>query len=175
MRIVREFRKTAGEAVKGDTMDNAAVAKKLQALAQLDYDAKLAYDEAIEKIDAEHADVRNSLSLFRNDHQRHFNDLSRVISSIGGEVPSMSPDIKGRMIKGMTSLRSSTGTAGALKAMQTNENLTNTNYADATSDPDFGLYPNDLQQLLLNNYADEKRHLSYIESTLSAMAMAAPR
>lgn len=141
-------------------MDNSTLAKKLYDLAQLDIDAARAYDQALENID--HPTVHSQISSFRADHLRHINDLSAVIRRLGEEPPSFSPDLKGFFIEGFTAIRSMTGTAGALKAMRGNELLTNRVYDKARAAD----LPADVKQLIERNFADEQRHLAYIEEAI---------
>ncbi len=145
-------------------MEKDEVAKKLASLAQLDIDAVHAYEQAIEKVDVAH--VKEQLVKYKDDHDRHIRELSAVIRRLGGTPPDYSPDFKGFLISGFTSLRSITGTEGALKAMKTNEKLTNKNYKDATG---WDLDP-EARQIVDNAYGDEKNHLSYIEKTLDTEA-----
>lgn len=141
-------------------MDNKEIAKKLGSLAQLDIDAVHAYKEAIEKV--EDPQVRENLVRYREDHERHISELSAEISRLGETPPDFSPDFKGFLIQGFTSLRSMTGTEGALNAMHTNEKLTNKNYSEASS---WNL-PTNIQTIINQAYEDERRHLEYIEMEL---------
>lgn len=140
------------------------LAKKLYKLAQLDIDAVNAYEQALKNI--EHAGIHTQISTFRDDHVRHINELSVVIRTLGSEPPERTLDIKGVLIAGFTVIRSAMGTEGALKAMQGNEKLTNSTYADALS---WDLTP-EIRTLLEKNYADEKRHLEYINNVLATKA-----
>ena len=141
-------------------MTNDEMISELSSLIQLDIDAIHAYDQAIKNIDVQ--EVKTRLTEFRRDHERHVADLSPEVQRLGGKPPAHKPDFKGFVIKGMTAVRSMTGTEGALKAMQTNEKLTNRNYAQATSKP----FPDNIKPVLERNAADERRHLEYIEETL---------
>ena len=76
-------------------------------------------------------------------------------------------NFKGFFIGGFTSLRSLTGDEGALKAMRSNEELTNKKYREATEEWD--LEPS-IAGIVANNYEDEKRHLSYIEQAIESRA-----
>jgi demethoxyubiquinone hydroxylase (CLK1/Coq7/Cat5 family) len=71
--------------------------------------------------------------------------------------------LKGYLIEGFTALRSMTGTEGALKAMRTNEKITNKNYDKALSQD----LPADVAAIVRRNRDDERRHLEYIETALS--------
>jgi len=143
-------------------MTNNTIAKKLIELAQLDIDAAYAYEQALGSI--EHSAIHAQISSFRDDHLRHINELSALIRQLGEEPPAHTKDFKGFLIAGFTAIRSMTGTEGALKAMQGNEKLTNKTYQEALS---WDLTP-DARALIEKNYADEKRHLQYITTTLEA-------
>lgn len=130
-------------------------------LLKLDVDAIRAYDDAIKNIDL--PDVQNQLRLFQTDHQRHVSDLSDCIRKLGMEPPKATPDVKGFFIQGMTKIQSAMGNEQALKAMRTNEQLTNKNYGTAIKWD----VPSDVKDLLVNNYNDERRHLNYIEQCIN--------
>lgn len=136
------------------------VREQLSQLIQLDIDAIHAYEQAIEKIDAQ--GVRRTLEEFKEDHERHVTQLSNEVRNLGGEPPDLSQDIKGVLIEGFTALRSATGTEGALKAMLSNEKLTNRQYEKALQK---GL-PSNIDALVRHNREDERRHLEYIERAL---------
>lgn len=145
-------------------MDNNEIVNKLNSLVQLDIDAVHAYKEATEKV--ENPVVREHLTLYRQDHDRHIADLSAEIRKLGGTPPEYSLDFKGYLIKGFTSLRSATGTEGALNAMHTNEKLTNKEYEAAK----YWDLPPDLKQIIALAREDERRHLEYIERALQEKA-----
>lgn len=140
---------------------NEDTANKLTSLIKLDVDAVEAYQEALKKI--ENPSIHQRVGQFMNDHQRHIKRLSDLLRLAGEEVPEQKKDIKGFFIKGMTSFRSITGEEGALKAMQTNEQLTNKTYKEAFEDWD--LDP-DARIIVSDNYEDEKRHLTYINEVI---------
>ncbi|HEY3449419.1 MAG TPA: DUF2383 domain-containing protein [Myxococcales bacterium] len=137
-------------------MDPKDLNKELSSLAQLDIDAIHAYDQAIHNIDV--TSVREQLTQFKADHERHVRDLSVIIQRFGGQAPSFSPDFKGYVLQGFTALRSAMGTEGALKAMKGNEELTNRTYSNALGKG----FPVDVLAVLQKNYADEQRHLAAI-------------
>ena len=133
--------------------------EKLNDLIQLDYDAVGAYEAAIDRIDVE--SIRSSLREFQNDHRRHIQELSAQVRSLGG-TPKERPDMKGFVLKGFTAITSMMGNEAALRAMQGNEKLTNTSYANALRES----WSEPVRQLLERNYHDEQRHLAYIEDAL---------
>lgn len=142
-------------------MDHNETTKNLNSLIQLDIDAIHGYEQAMKNINEMH--IRDQLAEFRNDHHRHFRELSAVVQGSGGTPPEYSPDFKGFFIQGFTALRSLTGTEGSLKAMETNEKLTNKTYEEASS---WDL-PLDVISLIRSNLDDEKLHLRYIQTALS--------
>jgi len=133
----------------------------LKDLIQLDFDASRAYDQAIDEIDV--PTIRNQLIEFRADHERHISNLSALLRQMGEAPPEQSRDLKGFFIEGFTAVRSMTGTEGALKAMQTNENLTNKRYNQAMK----VTMPNEVADQVERNFQDEQRHIQYIEQALA--------
>ncbi len=144
-------------------MANEEMVKNLNSLLQLEIDAVHAYGEAIKNIDD--AVIKGRITDFQGDHQKHITDLSEVVHKLGGTPPGYSLDFKGFFIQGFTAIRSATGTVGALKAMETNEKLTNKNYSDALG---WTLTPQ-AKMVVEKNYSDEKRHLEYIQNLLSSL------
>jgi rubrerythrin len=57
-------------------------------LVQLDLDAMEAYDSAIVRV--ENAEYREQLEVFKGDHVRHAEELSRIVAEMGGK-PSTGP------------------------------------------------------------------------------------
>jgi uncharacterized protein (TIGR02284 family) len=145
-------------------MDERTLLKNLNSLIQLDVDAAHCYDEAIQRI--EDRGIATTLEAFRGDHQRHADDLSSLVSDLGGTPPKQSPDLKGLLLEGMTALRSATGTEGTLKAMEMNEKIAHREYERAQ---DWDV-PANIKGVLELNWDDEKRHLEYIRSQLHVMA-----
>ncbi len=141
--------------------DNKKLLKELESLAQLDIDAVRAYTAAIDHIDL--PDVKEQLTSFREDHERHITDLTPFIVQLGGQAPKHSPDLKGVVIQGFTMIRSMSGNEGALKAMKTNEELTNKNYAQAL-EYDF---PPEMMTVIQQNRDDERRHLDYVNQCVN--------
>lgn len=144
----------------GDKMTNEHMAKELKDLAQLDIDAIRAYQQAIDNIDD--FTIKSRLTEFQQDHRRHVTDLTPFVIRFGDKPPADKPDMKGFLIQGMTAIRSKMGTEQALKAMQSNERLTNRNYGQAVSMP----WPADVQLVVQRCADDERRHLEYIDLTL---------
>lgn len=143
-------------------MNEKNLIDRLSSLMQLDIDAVHAYGQAIDNI--KDPAIKNELSMFRDDHERHISDLSLAITNLGGKPPEHSRDFKGFLIEGFTALRSVTGTEGALKAMKGNEELTNKTYREALNLQ----LPPDARDIVERNYHDEQRHLAYINRVLAS-------
>jgi rubrerythrin len=143
-------------------MDKDKVLSQLKSLVHLDIDAVRAYTSAIDHIDL--SDVKEKLVLFRTDHERHIADLSALIREYGEEPPKQTPDLMGYFIHGFTAIRSMTGTEGALKAMKSNEELSNKKYAAAL---ELDL-PSEVRDVVELNRDDERRHLEYVEKCIDS-------
>lgn len=141
-------------------VDTNKAIKILSDLIHLDVDAIHAYDQAIDHIDV--VAIKDRIIEFRDDHERHVTDLSAEIRRLGGEPPKRGRDLKGFFLEGFTAVRAATGTEGALKAMHTNEELTNRRYQDAL---DSGL-PAEALDVVRRNREDERRHLAFIDQVL---------
>lgn len=135
--------------------------KKLNNLAQVDIDAYHAYTQAIESLDDQ--EIKEQLIRFQQDHVQHIKNFEKVVSDLGGEPVDFSRDFKGFLISGYTSVRSLTGDVGTLKAMDTNEIITNRSYDDMLKDEDL---PSDIRKMIEQHSNDEKRHLAYIKKKL---------
>lgn len=145
-------------------MNKEELINRLNAIVQLDIDAYHAYEQAIEAIDE--LEIRTKLELYRDDHHRHVTELSRAIRQLGGEPPEFTKDLKGEFIEGITKVQSMMGTQSALKAMETNEKLTNKTYAQATELD----IPAAIRDIIDRGYNDEKKHLAYISNALATRA-----
>jgi len=142
-------------------LSNVEAADKLSSLVKLDIDAVHAYNQAIAQIDL--LPIKEQMIKYRQDHERHIEHLSKVIIALGVTPPTLTQDFKGYLIEGFTALRSMTGTEGALKAMKTNEELTNKKYRESASLP---FSPN-IKALIERNYQDEQAHLKFVEEMLA--------
>lgn len=140
----------------------AKVCDHLNKLIQLDFDAAGTYREALLHVDD--PGVRGDLHAFLGDHERHVMELSTIVRDLGGTPISAHRDFKGAVLETMTRLRSR-GTLGALRAMRTNEKLTNRSYDKAL---DFYMPPLG-QAIVLENLKDERRHLATIEAHIERL------
>ncbi len=141
-------------------MENKDAVRKLSSLMKLDIDAAKGYDTALDHI--KDPAIHSQISKYRDDHLRHVDNLSTLISSLGETPPSRSPDLRGLFLGGATFIQSISGTEGALKGLETGEKMTNDAYSDAVKQD----FPPDILNVLLSNYQDEKIHINYVRSAL---------
>lgn len=140
------------------------LAGELNDLMQLDFDAAKTYEVAIAHVDQ--VDVKADLELFRRDHLRHIDDLTSCLRALGGEAKQPGRDAKGFVLESLTRLRSVAGTIGALKAMRTNEKLTNKSYDTAVALP----LPVLALELVRRHVDDERRHLAAIDAHIERLS-----
>lgn len=144
-------------------MADEDLTKKLRSLAQLDRDAMSVYDDALKHVQSD--TVRTQFTEFHDEHEHHLQVLSEKVTSMGGSDHEIGVDMMGRFADWATHFRSLGGEQDALRAMHTAEKYHNSRYSEAVgwdvSDPD-------LKATLQRFYDEEKRHLEFIESQLSA-------
>jgi uncharacterized protein (TIGR02284 family) len=140
--------------------DLGKLVEKLDDLIALDIDAVNAYQAAIDRITV--PVLQEKLREFQGDHRRHIRELSDCVVRYGG-TPRQTADFKGFFLKGFTAVTSMMGNEAALRAMRTNEQLTNRTYQKALQEA----WPADVRVLIEKNFADEQRHLAYIQDALN--------
>ena len=128
-------------------------------LIRFDHDAIGAYDEAIDGIDE--MTIKDQLLRFRGDHERHVLDLSAVVRRLGGDPPER-PGFRGIVRKTMTKVAGLGGTEMILKAMRSNEEVLNKQYGERLKKE----FPSDILEIIRRNFADEQRHLAWVEQAL---------
>lgn len=141
-------------------METNEMIDKLISLIRLDNDALNSYNKVIEVI--EDAALKTEITRFRDDHKRHVSVLSELVKSYGGEASTEQKDILGLFLGGATALQSIFGVEGALKPLHTGEKITNKNYSESV----LWEVPEEVKTILRENYADEQRHIRFIESAL---------
>lgn len=144
------------------TTDTEQVISDLSDLIQLDYDAIAAYQSAIERLD--NAAFKAKLTEFLSDHERHVEELGNAVRNEGGNPPTEG-DVKKILTKGKVVIADLFGDEAILKAMKANETVTNTKYEEAVETG----YPENIQAVLRGGLADERRHKSWIETTLEKL------
>src|SRR5262245_47875812 len=118
----------------------------LNDLIHLDIDAIHAYRQAIDACTV--PEIRDHLTAFKADHERHVLDLQAAVRKLGAE-PAAERDLKGFFIEGFTAI-ASMGDRSALYAMRTNEEITNRRYEAARR----AIVDIDLSKLVAQNLAD---------------------
>lgn len=144
------------------TMSADHVIDDLNELIELEYDAIAAYRAAIDRLD--NPGYKSKLSEFMTDHQTHVEDLSRLVREEGGAVEE-DGDAKKVLTKGKVVLADMVGDEAILKAMNSNEDQTNSKYEKAVEND----YPGHIQSVLLKALEDERRHKTWVEATLDAL------
>lgn len=137
---------------------------RLADLIELDRDAVEAYEAAINRLDR--AEYRARLAAFKQDHERHIQELSTLVRN-SGEQPPTEGDFKRFLTQGKVVLGELAGDTGILRAMLSNEKETNQKYEEALEDATLTAHA-ELHQILSRNLGDERRHKAWIEEQLRA-------
>ena len=132
-------------------------------LVRLDYDAAVAYQAAIDRL--ENASFKAALAEFREDHLRHTRDLGECLRELG-KTPPTEGDMKEMLATGKVVIAGLIGDKAILTAMRTNEDDTVTAYDRAAK---FKGAPPDVLDVLERNQSDEHRHSDWIRSTLNTL------
>lgn len=137
----------------------ARIVEELNEVLQIDIDAVGAYQTAIDAI--HESEIKRQLLQFKSDHERHITDLNEIIKRSGGD-PETRPDFRGFVRKSFTRVAGLVGTEATLRAMLSNEKLTNDVYGRHVR---MG-FPPDVLELLQRNFGDEQRHFAWIDDCL---------
>jgi rubrerythrin len=132
----------------------------LKGLIELDYDAIEAYGAAINRL--ENAHYKSTLKEFKDDHQRHINEISKFFE-VCNKVPPSGPSLKSVFTQGKVILANLVGDKAILRAMRSNEIDTNTAYGRINN---YDNIPGEIKEILKKGLLDEKKHLAWIEETL---------
>ena len=132
-------------------------------LVQLDHDAALAYEAAIDRL--KDAQLRSVMGGFREDHLRHIDELGRALAALGRNPPKEG-DMKSLLTKGKVVLGGLMGDKTILQAMKTNEDDTNTAYERAVQHRNAS--PT-LRSVLERGLADERKHRDWMVEQIDAL------
>jgi rubrerythrin len=145
------------------TMGTAEVVADLNDLLQLEHDAVQGYNLAIGQIeDAAHL---RTLEGFRDDHQRHIEEISRLIRE-RNSLPVQLPHLPtGPMKAAMQALATPGGDREVLMAFKTNEGQVRDRYRDLVAKP----YPAEVLDVLRRASEDEEVHYTWVLETLELM------
>ena len=133
-------------------------------LVQLDLDAMEAYDLAMARV--ENAEYRDQLEAFKGDHIRHSEELSKVVTELGGK-PSMGPGTKQNMTTGGAVLADMVGDKRILEALKANEDDTNKAYERAV---EMSGDRKSADEVLRRGLEDERRHRAWLEEKIAKLA-----
>jgi uncharacterized protein (TIGR02284 family) len=138
------------------------VAKLLNDLLELEFDAIEAYQTAIEKL--EDVGDKREFGSFLADHHRHVGELTACVQALGVTAATKG-DLKRVLTQGKVALMGLLGDRAIMMAMKTNEDDTNTAYERAVSRGDLTSAIMDVVQRAL---ADERRHRSWIVARIAS-------
>jgi hypothetical protein len=142
-------------------MEAADIINRLVSLLKLDVDAVHAYEQALEKKELEF--MSNQLMECRENHFSHALELKSIILKYGGDVPRLSSNFEGFMIRGFTEFDGLFGLDSILDAMSKNELLTNSTY-DNVFEMDL---PKEIYELVVKNRQEERQHLRFVEDIIA--------
>jgi len=146
------------------TMSEEQIRGELRALVQLDVDAVHAYGQVIAAAGV--LALRDALGELRRDHQRHVEVITEALAGLGDERAPPEPDLRGRLLGGMTAMRALAGMEAALHALRDDEQVATVAYARALAKP----LPEPYLELVRRGHADEHRHLETVERWIAARA-----
>lgn len=135
----------------------------IENLAHLEHDAIAAYKEAVDRLDD--PGFKSAMQDMLDDHERHASALGDLCRTLG-RTPPTGGDMKQMLTTGKVKLADMLGDKAILKAMQTNEQDTNTAYDRAVTHDD--LTP-EARPVLEKAQKDEHRHKAWIEETLAKL------
>lgn len=149
------------------TRAEAGLTAELNDLLQLDHDAVQAYTLAIEKLrDAGH---RETLHRFRADHERHIEELTRLIRQHDG-VPVEQPHIPTGMFKlAVQKAGTGGGDREILLAFKANERQVRDKYRRHAE----RRHPEEVAEVLRRNAGDEVRHYDWVAGVLEELGYGA--
>jgi uncharacterized protein (TIGR02284 family) len=130
-------------------------------LIQLDHDAVLAYDAAIERLG--NANHRAALTKFRLDHLRHVEELGAALAALGRQPPGEG-NMKSWLTQGKVVLGGLIGDKAILQAMKTSEDDTQTADQRAVQHRNASA---ELRANLERGLADERRHRDWLVETIA--------
>jgi uncharacterized protein (TIGR02284 family) len=138
--------------------DREETLRKLNALVRMDLDMVKSYRRAMRRVTDE--DLREQLSRFVADHERHGRELAGVVRGLGGTPPEPgATGLQRILMETFTAIRAFTGNMGVIRAMKADELLSHKRYEEAIRDPDFS---EDSMTILRRHFEDERAHLKFL-------------
>ena len=149
------------------TVDRSVLVAQLNDLLKLDHDAINAYALAITRM--ENDLLRQTLREFRREHERHIEDLTRLVQELGG-VPMQMPHLPTGAFKlAVQAVGALGGDRELLLAFKANERQGRDKYRRAASS---GL-PTHIRDVVERGAADEARHYAWALETLEDLGAGA--
>src|SRR5690606_8019590 len=143
-----------------ETRSEANLIAELNDMLQLDHDAVQAYTIAIDNL--ENASYRETLVAFRGDHERHIEDLTRLIREHNG-IPLELPHIPtGFFKRAVQRVGAMGGDKMILLAFKANERQVRDKYRRVAMMD----HPPEVAEVLRRNAEDEQRHYLWALETL---------
>ena len=135
--------------------DSATLVAQLNDLLQLDYDAVRAYSAAIERLAAE--GFRNTARRFCEDHDRHADELTRLIRSQGGTPIELHDLATGPFRLAVRSVGAFAGDRGLLLVFKAHARRVRDEYRAASR----RAYPPEAAAVVRRAAADEANHYAW--------------
>ncbi len=145
-------------------MQTPLVVAELTRLFCVEVDAVQAYATAVALVGP--GAIRDELTLFGLEHQRHAVVIEEQITRRGHSAPDVEPDVKGVVIGALTPPSRPLELEDVLTGLRGNEQLTGSLYAKALAKK----LPDDLREILAAMHGEERRHLDWTERTLARRA-----
>jgi len=148
------------------TRDETRLNSELNDLLKLDHDAIGAYTVAIESLSNE--SYKESLRLYRGDHERHVRDLTQLIESRGGSAIQL-PHLPSGLFKlAMQQAARLGGDQQVLLAFRTNERQVRDKYRRLANESG---HPEDVALVLERNARDEETHYAWVQRVLEELGV----
>lgn len=157
-----------GEPELGESPEDREV-DELIAIAELDREAAAAYEVAAAGLPS--AEAREQLMQFRGDHLRHAVSIGVLLQARGLKLPEEPGRAETSAMADLAAAAVEMGTKAALLAMVSNERLTNGTYEAALQ----VVTDEDARGVLQRNFADEQRHLKWLQDNRDRAFEIAPR
>ena len=148
---------------KIETGSESRLVAEMNDLLQLDHDAVQAYTLAINALKAPH--YRETLVRFRGDHERHIQELTRLIEGHGGIPIQLSHLPTGVFKLAVQAAGNAGGDREVLLAYKANERQARDKYGRMADGPN----PPDVAEVLHRAAADEERHYEWVSKVLERL------
>ncbi len=142
---------------------NARVLRKLEELLALDEEELHGFDIALSHLDGATQEVRDLLARCRKEHEQHIKDLVAALQRYGSNTVQRSGGRRG-LFGRLQSLRSRSGTVGALRTLSAREAAMQDAYAELLAEREL---PAEIATLLRRCRDEERRHIAQIADAVA--------